>query len=95
VSSNVAENKAKNEREPLLREKLRRSLVEAGADGKTAHQLAQEFYGESNLVTRRRIHGLVTTLRWNGVKIIRVKDEEFLIGRYVLAQFVIAAESQP
>ncbi len=90
------QTKINGERTPLLREKLRRALAQAGPDGRTVHQLAQEFYGESNYATRRRVFGLVIALRRDdGVKVVAVKDRGFLLRRFVLAEYVIAAELQP
>lgn len=80
------ESKSNNERTPLLRERVRRALAEAGPAGKTAHELALKFYGESNPVTRRRIFALINTLRHDGAAVVRIKDREFLIGRYVLTE---------
>lgn len=95
MSSTVADtqNKSKDERTPLTRERLRRFLVVAGADGLTAHQLAQLLYKENSNVTRNRVRCLICSLRWNGVEIAAVKDSAFLLRRYVLAEFVIVAES--
>ena len=92
--ANVAEEKTtrKSERTPLAREKLRRFLVAAGPHGATAHELAESLYAENSNVSRNRIRCLISALRWNGVKVVLVKDAGFLLGRYVLAEYIIVAE---
>lgn len=66
-------------------------LVESGADGRTAAELAEVLYGESSYRTRCRVHGLIGHLRWNGHKILAVKDQGYAGRRYVLGEYIVVA----
>jgi hypothetical protein len=83
---NLPANEAKCKRErrkPLLRERVRRAIARAGLHGRTAASLAVELYGEDTPRTRARISCTIANLRFFGAPIRRVKDPQFLTGRYV------------
>ncbi len=77
----------KDERTPLLSERIRLALVKAGSVGRTSRSLAVEFYGEPGYLPQSRVTQLVRTLRGRGVRIVSVKDAGFTGIRYVLAEF--------
>ena len=86
-----AQTKIKDERTPILSEKLRRSLAQAGPTGRTTVQLAIELYGDSDYPAQHKVKQLVRNLRRRGHKILTVRDRGYLAGRYILAEYALTA----
>ncbi len=68
----------KDERTPVLSEKLRRCLKQAGTAGCTTRELSKRLYSEDSYEAQGRVVQLVNNLRRRGHKILTVKDAGFL-----------------
>ena len=86
--------KSKDERKPLLSERVRRSLECAGPEGRTRIQLAVELYQDDSYAARGRVTVLIGSLRSRGINVLLVRDSGYHQGRYVLGEFIITAVPQ-